>query len=439
MTAIMLFARTPAALLQIEEAECGFGAADMGNKGAVGLRVVWSDGKPAADGDEEASPRTTELTFVATHLAAMEWNLKKRNANWRSIVSGLTFENPKTAIPGVFPVNTSLPNSDDDGTVPLEDSDSSPDAPADSEDSDTRPLLDRRRSSGFHPDHPDLTAAHHATLHDMSVFKPTSHLFLSGDLNYRISTSAPPAGAPFPSFDADSPHHWATFLRRDQLTQERTAGRTLTGLSEAEVAFGPSYKYDVLDDAAGAENEVAAREEGEVPWKWAPHRWPSWCDRILYLDVPSWTRRRLRQKAAAAAAGAGSKDGADAQRGEVVVKAYDSMPVVVTSDHRPVFLRVQVPVLGPKEMAPPMPLAEEELEDESGVLVETLLEEDLADPRVSLPVPIDVHAWERRAAARRREIVVGWSMFLWSTREGAAVIATTLAVGVGCWWAWRLW
>ena len=107
MTAILMYARDPTSVRKIEEAECGFGAADMGNKGAVGLRVTWS-----GQGDETELAKTTELTFVATHLAAMEWNLKKRNSNWRSIVAGLTFANPRTILPGDFPTDRAAPSPD---------------------------------------------------------------------------------------------------------------------------------------------------------------------------------------------------------------------------------------------------------------------------------------------------------------------------------------
>ena len=101
------------------------------------------------------------------------------------------------------------------------------------------------------------------------------------------------------------------------------------------------------------------------------------------------------------------------------MRAYDAMPVLATSDHRPVFWRARVPVLGPDVMRPP-PLLRD-------------------DPRVTLPVPVDVHAWERRAAARRREVVVGWSALLWSTREGAAALATALALGLAAWWLLWAW
>lgn len=93
MTAIMLFARKPDAIHHIQYAECAFGIADMGNKGAVAVRVTYSGAGSPGEGDDEAATgsaaaeqRTTEITFVATHLAAMEYNLRRRNANWASIV-----------------------------------------------------------------------------------------------------------------------------------------------------------------------------------------------------------------------------------------------------------------------------------------------------------------------------------------------------------------
>lgn len=410
MTAILLFARDPAALHHIGEAVVGFGIQDMGNKGAVGLRATWS----GAGG-------STELTFVATHLAAMEWNLKKRNANWRSIVSGLTFENPKRALPGVFPDampsgGGGAPEVQRDGVRPPSPASASSSEGSEEEDADAvtdaedeAPLLSSAgdHSSSDDPDGPQLTAEHLQTLHSLSVFKPTSHLFLAGDLNYRISTTTPPARSPFPSFyhPREDPLHWSHFLPRDQLTAERAAGRTMHGLTEAAINFGPSYKYDVLAEAEAenAENYADVREKGEVPWRWAPHRWPSWCDRVLYLEVPGWVRRREERV--------------------VEVVAYDLLPLMASSDHRPVFLRARVPVLGPEEMRPPAVLGEG----------------DAADPRVVLPVAVDPHAWERRAKARRKELWAGWSMFVWATREGAVLISTLLVVAGVSWWLLRVW
>ncbi|KAK1969051.1 endonuclease/Exonuclease/phosphatase [Colletotrichum sublineola] len=368
MTAIMLFVRNPESILRVQEAEVGFGAAEMGNKGAVALRVLY-EGITTDGGKKE-----TELTFVATHLAAMEWNLPRRNANWAAIMRGLTFENPEDILhPNKNKPSTAAPTGGDD----------------------------QREGSGdegvhlLHDEHHAQTLALQERLQEISVFKPSSHLFVGGDLNYRISTTSPPPMATFPSLDPDSEHHYSRFFVLDQLTRERLAGRTLHGLSEAEVKFPPTYKYNVLPPD-GTRLEVDGVEE--VPWVFAPHRYPSWTDRILFLDVPSWTKATPQK---------------------VDVKSYDAFPVVRSSDHRAVFLRAVVPLLTEEELARPSSEA-----SAAGAV----------DPRLVLPVAIDPEAWERRAAARRKEVFVGWSMFLWSTRQGALVLATLLAVGAGAWW-----
>ncbi|KAL2017068.1 hypothetical protein VTK56DRAFT_2641 [Thermocarpiscus australiensis] len=459
MTAILLYARDPDAVRKIEEAECGFGAADMGNKGAVGLRVTWSgpgrgqQQQPQTDatGDSVELDKTTELTFVATHLAAMEWNLKKRNSNWRSIVSSLTFANPRSVLPGVFPAKRSAPTPDRSGagdTTPPAGRPSTGPTPDSSEAEeeevqDTEPLLHEAEDLTA-----DLSPSHLAALQDISIFKPTAHLFVAGDLNYRISSSPPAPLAAFPSFDPSSENYFPAFLPRDQLTRERLAGRTLHGLTESPVTFGPTYKFDVLAGPAGAANEAAVRAgelvDGvpQVPWRFAPHRWPGWCDRVLYLDLPEWV--------VVAAATTDDDDKKKKKKGPggmggIHVLAYDAMPVLATSDHRPVYWHARVPLLGADEMRPPPPpssslppLLPTTLSDE-GEEEQAAAREMLRDPRVRMPVPVDVHAWERRAAARRREVVVGWSALLFSTREGAVVLATALALGVGSWWLWRGW
>ncbi|KAK1750287.1 DNase I-like protein [Echria macrotheca] len=408
MTSILLFARDPAAVQRIEEAECGFGAADMGNKGAVGLRVTWGD-----------HARSTEVTLVATHLAAMEWNLKKRNANWRTIMSSLTFANPRAVLPGLFPADitaSATPDRSGAGQRVAPPADSSESSEAESEEDDLPTRIPLLPTSGT------LTPEQNMTLRDISIFKPTSHLFVAGDLNYRISTSTPPPLSNFPSFDPTSDNHFPAFLPRDQLTQERLSGRAFQGMSEAPITFGPTYKYNVLSSPKGAENEAAVRAGAtangvpEVPWKFASHRWPGWCDRVLYLDLPAWLS---------------SSSSGDKKKKAIEVRAYDSLPVVRTSDHRPVFLRVSVSVVDRDEMALPKDVAAKGFEGGWGL-------DGQRDPRAAPPVPVDVHAWERRAAARRRELIVGWSAFFWSTREGALVLATLVALVVGSWWLWSI-
>ncbi len=386
MTAIMLFARRPQAVHSVQVAECGFGVADMGNKGAVALRVTYDHG----DGTD--TPAASELTFVAAHLAAMEWNLDRRNANWRAIASGLTFENPKTVADGLDGLGRGLEGREVDSAA------SAARTPEEAEREDRWLQAGRR------------LAKHHDALRDVSLFRPASLLFVAGDLNYRIGSRSPPPLAPFPSDRDGHPDHWTKFIERDQLTRERLARRAFAGLVEADIRFPPTYKYDVLppDDPRGHGGH------SPVPWRFAPHRWPSWCDRVLYLDVPTWARTSTSTSTAA------GKDG-DGKNVAVAVHAYNSLPLMRSSDHQAVFFRAAVPLLTADELAPP-PSYSAAGDD---------------DPRLQLPVPIDVDAWQRRAAARRREAMIGWSMLLWSTREGAVLLGTLLVLGATTWWLYQ--
>ncbi|KAK1239212.1 hypothetical protein MKX08_006273 [Trichoderma sp. CBMAI-0020] len=365
-TAIMLFARDATRLKDIQEAEVGFGAAEMGNKGAVGLRALY-----------EVDGESTELTFVATHLAAMEWNLPRRNANWGAIMRGLTFENPEEVL--------SQMRRDAEGGAEGDASEHS------------RLLREEQHQQ-------DLRLQRQ--FHDLSVFKPSSHLFVAGDLNYRISTTSPTPKSAFPNMTPESKNHYTHFLHLDQLTRERLAGRTLHGLSEHEINFPPTYKYVV--DSKTRPSRAAGNPIDEVKWEFAPHRYPGWTDRILFLELPSWIG------------------------GNMNIRAYDALPVIRTSDHRPVFLRVDVPLVAPADLAPPAAVLES-ASAESGSPGGA----GAWDPRVRLPVEIDPEAWERRVAARRREIAAGWTMFLWSTRQGAYILSTVLVASVGGYWLYH--
>lgn len=358
-TAILLFARDPDRIKDLQEAEVGFGAADMGNKGAVGLRCLFEGEN---DGGE------SELTFVATHLAAMEWNLARRNANWAAIMRGMAFENPEVVV-SEHRASSAGHNIDNDD--------------------------DGERQMLLHEEHNEEHQRLRRRLHDISIFKPSSHLFVAGDLNYRISSKSPPPGAAFPSLDPGSQHYYMRFWPFDQLTREKGAGRTLHGLSEGVVKFAPTYKYVIKPGTKDSDENPA--------WSFAPHRYPSWTDRVLYLDAPRSARPDK----------------------SVTVRAYDACPVLATSDHRAVFLRASVPLISPADM--------ERLLHEGGEA------DDASDPRVRLPVELDPEAWERRAAARRREVMAGYSMMLWSTQQGAILLGTIALLGAGWYWfsSWR--
>lgn len=420
MTALLMFARDLSVIHDVEVAHCGFGVADMGNKGAVGMRISYGGSDTIPDS------KHSKLTFVATHLAAMEWNVRRRNANWRSIVASLTFGNPSNVTEQAASVSDAAialgrghqgRSHDEAASSPRSDQEEDEAEAADAASDDAWLLLGQEQHEN----------GVRRRLQNISIFRPDNLLFVAGDLNYRIGDQRPPAGAAFPTSRT-----WPDFLERDQLTSERLAGRTFHGMSEAPIKFPPTYKYkipskdeirvgvvpennDEIEQYAGSpESEVTA----STPWKYATHRWPSWCDRVLYLDVPEWVKTRWKREQQTNATTTAAP--------EVKVISYQSLPLMQTSDHQPVYFRAHVPLL-PKD-------AYECAEDE---LIMSGSEPDRpVDPRIQSPIALDTDAWARRSRARRREVAAGAVMILFNTKEGAAIILTTTVVLVGLYWAW---
>lgn len=346
MTAIMIFVRQDhvEAIKTIETAGVGVGLLEMGNKGAVGVRLGYSTG--ASDTE------VMNLTFVAAHLAPMEPALERRNEDWLNIVRRLVFAPGHQVAPRKM-------------------------AQSSSGDGEEAPLL---------PDGPDDQSIPAA-----SLYSATSHLFLAGDLNYRTSKIKPGPvqyeSYPQPTQDKSDPKHYSHLLEEDQLTQEIAAGRTCHGFKEAPVTFPPTYKY------AHKRHAKAEEDEDETTWDWALHRWPSWCDRVLYLDIPRWMQDVVPSAA-------------------IKVHGYVALPVLSTSDHRPVALSCSLPL---RAIPPPsLDLAD-------------------SDPRLNPPAAIDPTWRERRDWARRWEILVGIASYLSLTWEGNGLLLGTLIGATGGW------
>ena len=337
MTGIMIFVKDPSCIKDIETGGVGVGLWEMGNKGAVGVRFTYHQG-----------PASTELTFVAAHLAAMEGEMLRRNQDWKDIVRGL-----------VFSSNSSKSKTD-----------------ATSLSGEERPLLS-------------------ISPRDASIYKPTSHLFVAGDLNYRTSLLSPSPTDhttvfPQPHHTLDSENHFSSLFESDQLTQEWLAGRTCHGLTEAEVTFPPTYKYN-------SEEPFLTPDEQLSKWHWAKHRWPSWCDRILYLPLPLWLTRSNPSLS-------------------ITTHKYAALPLFPTSDHRAVTLDLSVPIM---QIPPPS-------EGEEG-----------GDPRVNPPFEINIDWKKKRERARQLELVVGFSLYFTTTKEGGAVAIAVLVGVVGAFYAIR--
>ncbi|EEQ84577.2 inositol 5-phosphatase [Blastomyces dermatitidis ER-3] len=325
MTAVMVFVRGDVAenIAWVETAEVGVGVHEAGNKGAAGVRI----GYHIRDG-------TVDLTFVAAHLAPDEWAVARRNEDWKNIVQKLVFSRVK-----IEGENTPIHDERNEEDVPL----------LQNESSDTNG--------------------------DIGLYSPRSYLFVAGDFNYRTSLTRPGPNDyrkfPRPTEDISSPHHYSHLLAKDQLTQELQEQRTLQHLSEAPIKFLPTYKFSspTHQPAPGGLFET---------WTWAKNRWPSWCDRVLYQDVPPST---------------------SAGQGGIEVHRYDALPIIPTSDHRPVALSVSVPL------------------------------RPASTPAVFLP-PFEIDPnWEsKRRIARRKEVVVGVAAYLALTREGNVLLLSTALV-----------
>jgi hypothetical protein len=337
MTGIMVFAKDPSVIQGLETGGVGVGLAEMGNKGAIGVRFTYGVGSAS-----------TELTFVAVHLAAMEDELLRRNEDWKNISRGL-----------VFSSSTKERGNASSSAV------------------EERPLLS-------------------ISPQDASIYKSTSNLFVAGDLNYRTSTISPSPTDhietfPQPHNDPSSPNHFSSLFERDQLSQEHLAGRTLQGLTEAPVTFPPTYKYDSKEPFLTPDKDLAK-------WHWAKHRWPSWCDRILYLDTPSWIKDQTSEA-------------------KIIPHKYTALPLQPTSDHRPVTMEFTVPLI-------PIPKPEEE-------------EIASKDPRVNPPFDIDINWKSRRDRARKLELMAGFTTYFATTGEGFGIVIAIFVGIVGGYFAIR--
>lgn len=329
MTALMIFTKpsfTPN-VQWIQSAGAGVGFANMGNKGAVAMRLGLS-----IPGEE----RTLDLTFSAAHLAPMESSVAARNKDWENLVRNMVFLN------------------DDDAAYSS---------------SEERPLL--HSESRVPSDHNGL-------------FTPGNHVFFFGDLNYRTSDSPPDENAhktyPQPTASESSPQHYLRLLEADQLTREKAANRTLHSFEELPINFPPTYKYATPHGKPNSASKTSV--DAEETWKWSKHRYPSWCDRILYL--PSHASCKLEPQ------------------------KYTALPIQPTSDHRPVALSVRV------ESRP--------------------IAADADEVRSHPPFSTNPGWKARRDAARRWEVIVGVLSYLTLTGKGQVILTTLIGALFGSLW-----
>lgn len=327
LTAITIFAKKTLlpAISELRIADVGVGVWEMANKGAIGARIGWDlnhDGKPFF------------TTFVSAHLAPFEADVHLRDQNYVDIVKGLVFAKQDAR------EWRKEPGSDEN--VPLLGTESA----------------DTASDSTKHP----------------GMYSNDGYLFFSGDLNYRTALTGPggedPRTFPRPKQDPDSALHYRQLLDKDQLQQQLAQGKTLHGLTEQPINFLPTYKYHTIG------LKPVIKDDDVSEWNWSQHRWPSWCDRVLFSRTASLPVKAGR---------------------------YSALPIFRTSDHRPVALSVSVPV---------KPVIDSNFSAEA-------------------PTSIDRQCHQHRLSARRREVAVGVAAYLALTWEGNYILLATVLVVVG--------
>ena len=335
----------------------GLGWLEMGNKGAVGVKLSWI----------ASSSKSVDLTFVAAHLAPHEQGLERRNQDWMHIVQRLVFQS-------VWSSNPQFEASEeDDNRQNL--------ASATAQDED-QPLLKQDATLKL--------SRKDETKHTSTVYQPASYTFVAGDLNYRTSDNSPRSDdyGKYPKF-SNSSDTIKNLLDNDQLNAQRKHGNTLHGFQEAPIDFPPTYKYTSKSQKEAAEKEkdkVLAKpvDDSPVSLGYALHRWPSYCDRILYLQP-------------------------DGRQAPVKNNFYRSLPLMSTSDHQPVMASFSIP-----------------LETISSI-TDHGINEYLAEP----PYAVDPLWMERFATARRREFILGLLAYLGTTWEGNSILLAILVGAAG--------
>ncbi|KAI0049485.1 DNase I-like protein [Auriscalpium vulgare] len=204
----------------------------MGNKGAVAVRLTY---RPAAT-PTAPSPTPTTLTFVNSHLAALDEMLERRNGDFRDISRRLEFGPCAEYMWGE--------SSDETGIAP--------------------PM---------------------ATIYASDVLVEVSgHMFVGllieakdADLNYRVNL-------PDPDVRYFLSHNFAghgvhTLLKFDQLKGSMRNAKAFVGFSEHPITHLPTYRFNtgLLTDSLGYDNK----------------RKPAWTDRILHMSSPFTPARQL--------------------------------------------------------------------------------------------------------------------------------------------------
>ena len=88
--------------------------------------------------------------------------------------------------------------------------------------------------------------------------------------------------------DDEKLERWRSLYEHDQLRREMRAGKALSGFTEMEPTFAPTFKFEMETDGTGVGRRV-------FPALYKPQRQPAYCDRVLWKALPS-VKTLIRQE-----------------------------------------------------------------------------------------------------------------------------------------------
>jgi hypothetical protein len=127
-------------------------------------------------------------------------------------------------------------------------------------------------------------------LTDFDVTNQFHHVFLFGDLNYRIAIGKGPEKDVHPTLDKIAAGELAELRKYDQLSQQRRSRNVLYGFDEGLITFKPTYRYEKGAVQRFAKNEYAYEKQKSSGVK---INVPSWCDRVLHRSFPNQSSKQI--------------------------------------------------------------------------------------------------------------------------------------------------
>ncbi|KAK9365229.1 Endonuclease/exonuclease/phosphatase [Lipomyces kononenkoae] len=238
------------------------------------------------------------------------------------------------------------------------------------------------------------------------LYKDGSQVFILGDLNYRVALPPPsdrdnqPTArySRMPKWVAPQRSYVEDWLDYDELSISRNeVGTAFYGFDEAQVAFPPTYKVD--------SNR-----------KYVPGRVPSWCDRVLYLDM--------------------FEGGSD-----IKIEKYTSFPELHGSDHIPVYAIAKVPLEKPGALSEQLvaTLLKNSIAASTAIAAQPITSRGVSLDRQGAPTSVRArqiklqnrHIAARTGRVKNMEMLIGGIAYLTVTPKGNGLVLGAV-VGLVC-------